>query len=253
MGSDESLDVEIADDPVLGKVLANHPSDRLRLLLLGGGLYAVVAMVINVALLPLPAETALIIALAALALLALTVGWFVLHYWNREVILYEQGFSYREGSRQAYFKYSEIQSVHLTAEDIGYLGGLIRRRVRRFTLKTIHDETIVLTTVYRAIDALIDRLERLTSVTLRERLHERLAAGDAVDFGGLRVTPDGLERDGHVLAWTDYAGYALGGGALLLHSRTSSTDGEPWGRVPLDSLDNVRVLVELLKRKSPAP
>jgi uncharacterized membrane protein YobD (UPF0266 family) len=253
VSSNESLDVEIADDPVLGKVLANHPSDRLRLLLLGGGVYAVVAMVINVALLPLPAETALVIALAALALLALTVGWFVLHFWNREVILYEQGFSYREGSRQAYFKYSEIQSVHLTAEDIGYLGGLIRRRVRRFTLKTIHDESIVLTTVYRGIDALIDRLERLTSVPLRERLHERLAAGDAVDFGGLRVTPGGLERDGQSLAWDDYAGYALGGGALLLHSRASSADSDPWGRVPLDALDNVRVLVELLKRRSPAP
>jgi hypothetical protein len=190
--------------------------------------------------------------LVALALLALVVGWFILHYWNREVILYERGFSYREGSYQAYFKYDDIRSVHLTAENIGYLGGLIRRRVRRFTVTTIHDETLVLTTVYRGIDALIDRLELLASVPLRERLNARLAAGEAVTFGAaLSVTSGGVALEGRALAWGDYAGYAIGAGALTLRAQ-QSPEGEAWGHVPLEGLENVRVLVELLKRKSPA-
>ena len=90
-------EVEIADDPVLGKVIANYPSDRVRLLMIGGGVYAAGTLLINLVFLPVDASVALPAVVTLLAVLGLGVSWYLLHHWNREVVLFERGFSYREG------------------------------------------------------------------------------------------------------------------------------------------------------------
>ena len=41
-------------------------------------------------------ERMLLITIAAMGIATVVVGWYVAHLWNREVVLYERGFSYRQ-------------------------------------------------------------------------------------------------------------------------------------------------------------
>lgn len=231
-------------DPILGDALANYPSDRLRLLLIGGAVYAVAAVVLNTAFLPLDAETASIIVIGAMAVLGLGIGWVVLHAWNLEVVLYAHGFSYREGSRVAYLPFAEIARIYLRLERKAYFGGLLRRNIRQMTLQTAQGETLVLDTRYRRVEELIARLEREITVYQRRAAQIWLSEGGQVVFGGgLAVAREGLVVDGRALPWADFAGYTVGGGRLIMQNRA----GEDWAAVSLDELFNLALLVQLLQ------
>lgn len=234
---------DLAADPILGDVIANYPSDRVRLLLIGGGIYAVVAFTINLAFLPVDPQTASIIVIGAMAILALVIGWGILHSWNHEVIVYSRGFSYREGSRVVFFMFNEISGIHLHLERYAYFGGLIRRTIRRMTLTTVEDETIILDNRYKRIEELIGRLERAITPALKRNVEAQFAAGRSAAFGSnLSLSPEGITAHGKSLPWSDYAGYNVSGGALVFRSRTA----DQWASVSLNDLDNLALLVELL-------
>lgn len=241
-------EAEIADDPVLGKVIANYPSDRIRLLMIGGGVYAAGTLLINLVFLPVDAAVALPAVVTLLAVLALGVSWYLLHHWNREVVLFERGFSYREGSNTAYMAYADVRAVHLDARRIRYAGGLITRTVKRFTLKTIHDELIVIRSVYRRMDELIARMEAAVNVALRPRIKTQFDLGGDAAFGApVVLSAVGLTVDGQALAWADYGGHSIGGGRLTFKHK----DGQPFAAVPLESLENETLLIELLNQHKP--
>lgn len=240
--------IAIADDPVLGRVLASHPSDRVRLLIIGGAIYGAGALLINLVFLPVDAEAALLPVVTLMAALALAVGWYLLHYWNREIVFFERGFSYREGSHTAYIPYADVRALHLEAERISYLGGLIKRTVRRFTIKTIHDETILVRGLYRRIDALIARMEALVNAVLRPRIQNLWNAGGQAAFGArVGLSAEGIHVDGQLLPWVEYAGHGLSSGQLILKRH----DGSAFASAPLESLENETLLIELLRQRKP--
>jgi hypothetical protein len=134
----------IEADPVFGKVIANYPSDRIRLIAPAVVISGVVSVILNVTLAEVegwwgPALTVIIMASVVLGL-----GWRVLHFWNHEVVLYEEGFSYREGARPVFFLYHEIMSVRQQGQRLAYFGGLIRRNTYQFTLTTLRGEVMKL-------------------------------------------------------------------------------------------------------------
>src|SRR5664279_873986 len=176
--------MELIDpDPVLGQALANFPSDRMRPLIIAGAVIAPVALALGLTTAQVldwwgPVVTVLITAVAVLAL-----GWYVLHVWNREIILYERGFSYREGSKTVFFPYDEIASIRLRAEWLAYFGGLLRRSVYRFTVTTTQAERFTITNVYRRAAELGTRLTNQINRALQPQIARRLAEGGKVAFG----------------------------------------------------------------------
>ncbi len=241
------IDAEISADPLLGRVVRNYPSNRLRLVIVGALVYGVVGMLINTAFLPFDPDTVAPYAIGALSVLALSVGWFVLHLWNREVVVYERGFSYRQGSQVGFFHFENIRSIHLRAERISYFGGLVKREYRDMLLVSDLDEQMRLNRWYSSIDLLMRHLEREITPRLRDAAQVRMDAGGAVDFGGgLTLDRDGILLEGQRLSWAGFSGVQAAGGALILQSA-----GGEWGRVPLDSLENVMVLVVLLRAHLP--
>ncbi|MBC8098762.1 MAG: hypothetical protein H7Y11_04925, partial [Armatimonadetes bacterium] len=218
----------IETDPIYGVAMANYPSDRGRLLLAGGVVYAISGTVLNAAFASVDAATASIIVISGMAPLALGIGWVILHQWNREVVLYERGFSYREGSRTVYLFYSDIRMLKLRAGRVRYFGGLVRRNIRELTLKTTQDETIVLNTVYRRIEELCERLELAINRAQRPIIEARLTKGERVEFGGgLALLATGIRLDAQQLAWADYVKYSVADGKLTLHT----AEGAAWGSV----------------------
>jgi hypothetical protein len=231
------------DDPVLGKVIANYPSDRARLLLPVGVIMGLIAVILNFTL----AETNPLLTVIIMAGLSLVAGWYVLHFWNREIILYEHGFSFREGSRTVLFLYHEIASIRQRAERLAYFGGLIRRAAYRFTLTTFRGESMTITNLYKRVDRLGAQLEQKIYPVLGASLRARLMQGEKVPFSAtLRVSSIGLHEQGRDLNWAQFTGYQIGGGHLTLYSQPGETE---WLRLPLPQVDNIPLLLEFLKRQ----
>lgn len=238
------------DDPVLGAALASYPSDRARLVATGGAILVVVWLAVTFALFNVEAGAALAITVLVMGVTTIIVGWYVAHLWNREVVLFARGFSYREGSYNAFILYSDVRSIRQHAERQAYFGGLIRRTVYRFSIHTLQDETIVLTNLYRRVEQLAARLEQSVLPAVRTRLEQHLAQGKPFDFTGtLNLTPGGLHDGERDLSWGDFGGYKIQGGRLRL---LRAGDDAPWFSVPLADVDNLTLLLALLNERKPA-
>jgi len=249
MAAEQSPTKFIEDHPALGTYVSHHPSRRDVLIARGFLIYGLPVGALSL----LYASDERVLVAVVLPVLfgiwGLAAFWYVAHLWNREVILYEQGFTYREGSRLATFFYHEIVVLRAKAERIDYLR-LLRRTRYQYTLISNMDETITITNLYSDIDQLTQRLEVFI---LRERLpilETQLRDGIAIDFADtLRLSKMGVEHDGRALSWQQFRGYRVDAGQLIIQSDKADS----WAAYPLSELDNLMLLAALLKSQSPAP
>lgn len=236
----------IEDDPVLGAFIDNYPSDRTRLLLFGGAIMGIIWFVVTIALWRVDDGTAFSVTVGIIAIATLGVGWFLTHFWNREVIIYKRGFSYREGSFLAFIRYEDIISIRQKAEQLSYFGGIIRRTVYRVTIKSNQDEIIILNNLYRKMQDLSIRLEVAITHSLRPRIVAKLEKDEQVAFGNtLSMSAQGLHHAGQDLLWEAYQAYSVKGGMLQIMSQ----DNDSWFTTPLEEVDNLRLLIDLLRER----
>jgi len=192
------------------------------------------------------------------ALLTLVAGWWVLHNWNREVILYQRGLTYREGSKDIPFLYEEFSAVRLRAEQLAYFGGFYRRTIYRITLTTFAGDVITLNNIYNRVEQLGDALNRRVIDLRRPQIQAALGNGDPVAFTpdlsisemGITVKAvvlEGHDADAH-LPWATYGGYNIAARQLCLYT----VDGALWFSLPLYEVDNLLLLLELLRGHQPS-
>lgn len=233
--------------PEYGAAIGGYRIDRLRLILPSALLVVLLGLGLNFTLVesdPLrgPFLTTLIVAGAALAL-----GWRALHYWNRQIVLFERGFSYREGAETVTFDYAEIASIRQQGELLAYFGGLIRHRRFHFTLTTIRGEVIELTNLYERVDQLVEQIEQRVYPRLGGHITAAFTRGERVPFSdSLSLSRDGLHHRGRALAWEDLDGFGVQNGRLIL----CASDGTDWLSLPLAEIDNLPLLIDLLRRMS---
>jgi hypothetical protein len=202
-------------------------------------------LILNFTLAALPTWWAPPLTVILTAALALGCGWYVLHLWNREIILYERGFSYREGSQTVFFRYDEIASIRMSGARLAYFGGLIRRDAYRFTVTTHAGDTLAVTEIYRRVWLLGTTLIERVNQTLLPEIIARMEHGESVAFSaGLRLNAGSIEADGRALAWNSFGGFQIGGRRLILLDST----GAAWFALPLSEVDNLTLLLELLKK-----
>ncbi len=247
----------IDPDPVLGTPIHNFPSRRLRALLVGWSFLIGLSLLLNLAFWNFDGVWVGVVVITLMGLLALVVGWWVLHQWNREVILYENGFSYREGSTNVPFQYSEVRAIRIRAEQLAYFGGLLRRVIYRITLTTHAGEAIVLDNTYSGIERLSDKLTEQINRTVRPALQQQYEQGEWVAFTdylavsrmGIRVSKEVLADtdEDAVLPWHEYASYRVEQRKLRLLTR----GGQVWFEAPLSEIDNITLLVAVLRQRQP--
>jgi hypothetical protein len=241
-------ELPLPPDPALGAVISHHPSNRLLPLIIAGSIGAPIMVILNFTLARSDAWYGAPLTVIIVAALGLALGWYILHIWNREIVLYERGFTYREGSRTIPFLYAEVRSLRLKAERRAYLGGLMRRNVYRFTVTTIRGEQFHLTNLYSDAAELGRHLEAQINPLLRASIQARLERGEAVSFGDtLRLSLDGLSEGGRALSWEAYGGFRVQAGQLLLLDRA----GAVWHAVRLSEIDNLTLLIEQLRARRP--
>ena len=147
------------DDPVLGRFMGQYPANRLRLLMISGGILLAVWFVVTVALWNVSDEVAATFTVLMITPVALLTGWYSLHLWNREVMVYEKGFTYRRGSQLAYIRYSEVIRTRQAGGITRYFGGLVKRNTFQFTVITECDEIVPLNSLYKNLDELTLKIE----------------------------------------------------------------------------------------------
>ncbi|MEZ4669364.1 MAG: DUF6585 family protein [Anaerolineae bacterium] len=233
-------------DPILGKIVGIYPSDRARLLLPAVLISGVVAVILNFTIATIPDWWGPALTTILMSLVVLVVGWRVLHFWNREVVLYDKGFSYREGARTVLFLYHEVVTIRQSGQQLAYFGGLIRRNTLQFTLIALHGETMILNSLYKRVDTLGAQIEAKVYPLLEPQLTQRMAQGEKISFSAsLRLSSQGLHEKGRDLLWAQYGGYQVGGGQLRL---LALPDKSEWFSLPLPDVDNLPLLVKLLKQ-----
>lgn len=235
----------ITPDPVLGGVIAYHPSDRLKPLLTAAVIGAPIGLVLALTAAQTEAWWGMPVTVGGVAITGLALGWYVLHLWNREVILYQRGFSFREGSKLVYFSYEEVKWIGLQARRMAYFGGLFRRDVYRIEIVTYAGDRMLLTNLYRRVAELGTRLTELVEMRLRPELAHKFASGDKVEFGEtIWITREGLDIDDQRLAWADFGGYRIGSGKMTFLKRS----GDVFQETPLSRLYNITLLIDFLKQ-----
>lgn len=243
----------IEDDPVLGAVVDNFPSRRLPALFVGWSFLIGLSLIINLALWNYDAAWVSTVVVLFIGTVALLVGWRIMHLWNREVILYERGFTYREGSQNVPFLYAEIARIRLRAERLSTFGGLYKRNIYRITVTTYAGDQVRLTNVYNRIQELSDELIEQANTWLRPAIQQRLELGEWVYFSdafklsqsGLAVDASAIGADADAfLPWLAFSGYRVKNRKLML-----ITDQETvWFALGLAEIDNLTLLLEFLKR-----
>lgn len=242
----------IEPDPILGQALDHFPSDRSQPLIIAAAVIAPVALVLGLTTAQTLEWWGPVVTVVVMALVVLALGWYVLHVWNREIVLYERGFSYREGSKTVFFRYDEITAIRLRAERLAYFGGLLRRNVYRFTVTTTEAERFTITNLYRRADELGTRLTEQINRVLAQQIVRRVSNGEKVAFadastGMLALSADGLHHADQVLSWADFGGYRIGGRQLWLLDAA----GAVWLSLPLSEVDNIMLLLEWLRERQP--
>ena len=241
----------IEADPVFGKVIANYPSDRTRLVAPAVVLSGVASVILNVTFATVEAWWGPVLTVIIMAAVVLSLGWRVLHYWNREVVLYEEGFSYREGARPVFFLYHEVLSVRQQGQRLAYFGGLIRRNTYKFTLTTLRGEIMILDNIYVRIEELGAQAEKKIYAILEPYLKEEMAKGEKIPFSNtLRLSNNGLEEKGRDLPWAAFDGYKISGGQLSILEQPDAT---VWLSIPLPDVDNLPILIRWLKQHEHTP
>lgn len=236
-------------DPVLGEAIANYPSDRGKPLLIAALIGGAAAVVLNFTLAAIPQWWGPALTIVLMAGLALGLGWYVLHVWNREIILYERGFSYREGSKIVHFFYHEIRGVRLRAERLAYFGGRLHRNLYHFTVTTNAGETFMITNVYRRAAELGTKLTEALNQTLQPLIAVKLERGETIPFSdSLQISAAGLHDGDRLLLWEGYGGHRIGGRQLAL----LDSAGQVWYSAPLAEIENITLLLDLLREHASA-
>jgi len=241
----------IEADPVFGKVVANYPSNRIRLVIPAVVLSGVASVILNVTLAEVEAWWGPVLTVIVMAAVVLGLGWRVLHFWNREMVLYEEGFSYREGARPIFFLYHEIMSVRQQGQRLAYFGGLIRRNTYQITLTTLRGEVMTLDNNYVRIEELGAQVEKKVYGVLEPYLKEEMAKGEKIPFSNtLRLTTAGLEEKGRELPWEEFDGYKISAGQIAIFAQP---DTALWLSIPLPEVDNLPILIRWLKQHEHTP
>lgn len=230
-------------DPVLGGYVSHHPSNRVLLMIRAGLFYGVAVIALQLVFFPVPDATAGIYLPIAFAAVAGATFWYMLHHWNREVVLYQRGFTYRQGSATAYILYANVIKLLQNIEVVG--AGSLKRRFFDYKLVTDMDETLPITNVYSNPDKLTRLLEKFITRDRLQLLEGRLAKGENVSLApDFTLTSEGILRAEDELFWHEYRGARVKNGQITI----ASSRDEAWATLPADSFDNPLLALAALKQ-----
>lgn len=241
--SEETVKPLFETDPTLGDYISHHPSRRMMLLIRGGVIYSVAVGLLQIIFWSVDDQTAAIFLPILYAAISGAVFWYVMHLWNREVVLYERGFSYQQGSNTAYVLYANIVRVRQRIEKVS-LAGFFGQTVYDYTLTTVLDEVLKITNLYSETEKLTRALDAFIARDRLPIIREQIMSGQEAPFSEqLSLTRDAILYEERELFWHEYDTYRVRAGIMILQSK----DNPEWAKIPVIEINNPVLLITLLK------
>lgn len=236
-----------APHPAYGRYVSHHPSRRIMLLVRGGIIYALAIVVLQALFWNVPDNIAAIFLPMLFAGIAAAIFWYILHLWNREVVLYEHGFTYREGSRTGQFFYADITQIRQNIEQVR-LFGIIPQMVYDYKMTSKHDESLTITYIYSDTQKLLNRLDKFITRDRLPMVRMNINDGKPEWFGdAFKLSKEGIEHDGMDVFWHEITGIRSRDAHLIIQTKTD----EQWARVPVPEIDNVVMMIAIVKALAP--
>lgn len=233
--------------PAYGRYRSHHPSRRIVLMMRAGVAYSIAVIVLQLLTWNVSDNVAAVFLPISYGGIAAAALWYVVHYWNREVVLYERGFTYREGSRTGQFYYKDITTVRQNIEDLS-LGSLRLRTIYTYQMISRYDEQLTINNIYSETRNLINRLDSFIARERLPELREDLAQSKPIRFGdAFQLSQAGIGYEGKILAWDDVVSVRVRGGSLII----DSVSEEVWAVESVPDIDNVVIFIGLIKALAP--
>jgi uncharacterized membrane protein YiaA len=243
--SEETVEQLFEADPTLGDYISHHPSRRMMLLIRGAVIYSVAVLLLQIIFWSVDDQTASIFLPFIYAAISGGVFWYVLHLWNREVVLYEHGLSYQQGSNTAHVLYANIVRVRQRIEKVS-LAGFFARTIYDYTLITVLDETLQITNLYSETEKLTRALDAYIARDRLPIIRQQIVSGQEAPFTEeLRLTREGILYEARELFWHEYQGYRVQAGMMILQSK----DNPEWAKISVIDINNPVLLITLLKER----
>lgn len=159
--------------------------------------------------------------------------------------------TFREGLVYAKFwtrnvvRWEEVAETWIT---VGRARGVGRIILQRYTLQLDSGDKVILDDRLRNIAKLGEIIKRETTRRLLPRAIERVNGGEAVEFGELSVTPEGVSGGERLIRWGDIASARADEERSLISILSRRKGGqEVWGSVHIPGTPNAYVLLALVK------
>lgn len=186
----------------------------------------------------LPAFLRIIAGIFSLLVIVIAVRWYRLK--GSSLTVFEKGIAHRLRGKTHFFRWREVQYVTVRATK---LPGFPFRRTWvkvRLAPKT----TLKFSDNYKEVFALGINLLTLTAAEMVPLVIAKMERGETVDFGGIKVSRDGLRRRFGKLSWSEVGDAELRAGQVIIKKKGRRT---PWGRPHSFQIKNLFVFLAVLE------
>src|SRR5262245_4218996 len=197
----------------------------------------------------LPKDQGLVLfqlAMVAISVVSIALLVLAIRNANSDLLFFEKGLISRRGQHLTQIKWDDIDAMYEGMSIIRYNHGAVTqvKHKVRLRLRDQREIKLDLSPVPNSeeVSALIN--QAIAPRLIREA-QAKIAAGQAADFGFVKVTRDGLAMPGDKkLGWRDVGEYTIHEGLLTIRSIKGWS---VWAKKGTDEIPNFRVLVAFLE------
>jgi hypothetical protein len=191
------------------------------------------------------------IAIAVAVMPVICVLYLVRQYrrlrWR--VLLFSNGLVFDRNRKIDVVLWDQIKYVYEKVTVIDRKGGVVEYHLR---LVTLSNKTFLLDIIFRDIAKLARRVQELSWPSLLSRALRQIQQNEAVEFGSLKLSSDGMENKTDRMPWAEFQGVTIEFEDQI-HKFVIRKKGQkkPWAKRPIPHFPNRALFVELVNRLRP--
>jgi hypothetical protein len=170
-------------------------------------------------------------------------GWNTYNLWNKGVMVFETGFTWRDRKGIQVWRWEELVSI-TSAITRHYTIGIYTGTTRVYTLYLRRHQCLRLSDCFSRVEQLAQELDRNTFPLLYGSSAECYNAGQTVTFGPLAINTEGMVIGKTAYPWTQVKEVSIHHGFLKIFGKEAGGFGG--ANVPVATIPNVRVLLAII-------
>jgi hypothetical protein len=161
-----------------------------------------------------------------------------------QILVFDNGFSYRQGGRPVFFRWEDINAVWDQSRQITVEGAPVGPVTRVLIIKRYDGKKVKVSSVFKGVKEFVNLVTEKVYDRQMPQAVELLNNGAEARFGRIGITKAGLRVKHSFLPWDMVKSVRVQGGCLVIHQKGRL---RKWASVHLESTPNLFVLFPLLQ------